>query len=212
MNKTQSAIDDLMSPISSEGLAFANELRDHPDFLPLAADLNTEPKYLIETIARARMSAKHSHDSYNVRKIEANKLARGLLDLLQTGTLTDVPGEQLVLHLALNSLVKQSDFHPVVGSLKTKGREAGHRIARQSLYMDAVAYDFQLTKTTYARLCSITDDRINSDTANSDYRKFQSDPKIKELHNLSTSFAEIAILYDEQIFRKNKILSPTLSD
>ena len=181
---------------------------EHPDFLSLASDLRASHDSLIKTIERARASAHHCHESYSERKTKANKLARGLLDLIKTGTLVELPGEQLVIQLALNSLVNQSNFNPVIGSLKTKGRDAGLRITRQSLYMDALAFRFQLTKTKYVRLCMITDDTINEDTANSDYRKFKSDKRIKNLVSLNTTFLKVAYLYDERIANKIKTLSP----
>jgi|CoawatStandDraft_6_1074263.scaffolds.fasta_scaffold07539_3 hypothetical protein len=181
---------------------------EHPDFLRLATDLSADHDSLIRTIERARASAHQSHERYSVRKAEANTLAQALLDLIQTGTLIEVPGEQLIIQLALHSLIAQNDINQVAGSLKTKGRGPGSRLTRERLYMDALAYGFQLTKTKYVRLCSITDDQINEDTAEADYKKFIKNPKYDELIKLSKPFNDIAAQYGEQMFKKNITLTP----
>jgi len=182
--------------------------REHPDFLPLATDLSANHVSLIRTIERARASANQSHERYSVRKAKANTLAVELLDLIHTGGLIEVPGEREIIHLALTSLITQNDVNPVAGSLRTQGRQAGSRLTRERLYSDALAYGFQLTKTKYVRLCLITDNTINEDTAEADYKKFTKNPKYAELIKLSKPFSDIALLYGEQMFKKNIILTP----
>jgi hypothetical protein len=183
---------------------------EHPDFLPLATDLNANHDSLIRAIERARASADQSHERYSVRKAKANTLAAELLDLIHTGGLIEVPGEQTIIQLGLTSLIAQNDVNQVVGSLKTGGRRAGSRLTRERLYMDALSYGFQLTKTKYVRLCLITDNTINEDTAEADYKKFTKNPKYAELIKLSKPFSDIALLYGEQMFKKNIILTPLL--
>ena len=181
---------------------------EHPDFLSLACDLNANHDSLISTIELARESAHLSHEPYRVRKAEANILATKLLDLIHSGGLIEVIGEQHILHLALTSLIAQNDVNHVVGSLKTRGREPGSRLTRQRLFVSALACGFKLTKAKYVRLCSITDDQINPDTAEADYKKFASDPIYKAQIELSKPFHDIAIQYGQQMFKKNIALIP----
>jgi hypothetical protein len=172
------------------------KLTTHPDFENLVSDLNTSSDLVIATICRARECTGESQDRFNKRKEEANAHAKALRNIIQSGALMETPGEQWILNAALTRLIKQNSYIPVAGALKSTGRDAVYRLMRQSLLMDALAYDFQLSKSAYVRLCSLTNEGISSDSAERDYTASIKDPKLQGLTNLSRQFTEVAFSYE----------------
>ncbi len=165
----------------------------------LADDLGVSAPKLSQIIKWSQVSSQDSPDSYTNRKAKANELAVQLGQLFREGLLMDTQGEHTLICLALDRIVKQSNLVAPAGALKTRGRNAAHRLMRQSLLMDAYSFGFKLNKSRFVRLCTLADPDISVDSAERDYTSAQSDPGLRNLLDRNIPFCLAAKQYGEAI-------------
>ena len=171
----------------------------------LADDLGVSATTVSQIIKWAQASSQDSQDSYANRKAKANKLAVQLGQLFREGLLMDTQGEHTLICLALDRIVKQSDSVPPPGALKTRGRNAGHRLMRQSLLLDAYSLGLKLNKSRFVRLCTLADPDISVDSAERDYTFAQRDSGLRNLLDQSIPFSLAAKQYGDAIKQKINI-------